>query len=515
MSMNSTMTNTPRLRVDGLTKSFSTVRVLHGVSFEIGAGEVLGIVGENGSGKSTTMNIIAGVLAPDEGAMALDGHKFAPADRRAAEKAGIAFIQQELTIFPNLSVEENLLLGRAPRVSGALPFIYRKQRRRQAMEFMQAVGLDVNTGTPASRLSPGERQLLEIARGLSIDARVMILDEPTTSLTSKETERLFALTRRLKASGIAILYVSHVLNDVLQLSDKLLVMRDGRVTFHGPRADMSPERLIVAMVGRSIDALFPPSRGTVSKREETPVLELRGVSEPGIVEGINLKVTVSEIVGIFGLMGSGRSELARIVFGLDPHRQGQIRVNGASLISGDLSARLRSGMAFLTEYRRHEGLMMDASASENMSLAALRSFSSSIYGRLQTARLKPALKAMAGQLRLKCDNIEIAPVRSLSGGNQQKVVIGRWLLCQPKLLILDEPTRGVDVGAREEIYAMLAKLVAQGKSILVISSEIEELIGLCDRIVVMHRGCIVSEFSRMEFDQKTILSAAFGRAKAV
>lgn len=234
MSANSTMTHAPRLRVEGVTKSFSTVRVLHSVSFEIGAGEVLGIVGENGSGKSTAMNIIAGVLAPDEGALALDGHKFAPADRRAAEKAGIAFIQQELAIFPNLSVEENLLLGRAPRVAGALPFICRKQRRRRAMEFLQAVGLGVNPGAPASQLSPGERQLLEIARGLSTDVRVMIFDEPTTSLSNQETERLFTLTRRLKASGIAILYVSHVLNDVLEFSDKLLVLRDGRVTFHGP-----------------------------------------------------------------------------------------------------------------------------------------------------------------------------------------------------------------------------------------------------------------------------------------
>jgi len=514
MSANSTMTNTPRLRLEGVTKSFSAVRVLHGVSFEIGAGEILGVVGENGSGKSTTMNIIAGALAPDAGGMALDGHKFAPADRRAAEKSGIAFIQQELTIFPNLSVEENLLLGRAPRISAALPFIYRKQRRRRALEFLRAVGLDVNPRTPASRLSPGERQLLEIARGLSIDVRVIIFDEPTTSLTNQETERLFALTRRLKASGVAILYVSHVLNDVLQLSDKILVMRDGGVTFHGPKADMTPERLIVAMVGRSIDALFPPARAAVSKREESPLLELRGVTEPGIVEGINLKVTPGEIVGISGLMGSGRSELARIIFGLDPHRQGQIVANGASLAPGDLRARLRSGMAFLTEDRRHEGLMMDASAAENLALAALRSFSSSIYGRLQWAALKPALKEMAAQLRLKCENLETSTARSLSGGNQQKLVIGRWLLCQPRILILDEPTRGVDIGAKEEIYALLVALLAQGKGILVISSEIEELIGLCDRILVMHRGCIVNEFNRAEFDQTKILSAAFGRVEA-
>jgi ABC-type sugar transport system ATPase subunit len=498
-----------------VSKSFSTVRVLHGVSFEIAAGEVLGIVGENGSGKSTTMNIIAGVLAPDEGTMALDEHKFTPTNRRDAEKAGIAFIQQELTIFPNLSVEENLLLGRAPRLSGVLPFISRKQRRLRAMEFLRAVGLDVNPGTPSSQLSTGERQLLEIARGLSIDARVMIFDEPTTSLTNKETERLFTQIHRLKASGIAILYVSHMLNDVLKLSDKLLVMRDGRVIFHGLNVDMTQERLIVAMVGRTIDALFPPSRGKAFKREETPLLELRAVSEPEIVEDINLKVTAGEIVGISGLMGSGRSELARIIFGLDPHRQGQITVNGTSLTSGDLNARLRSGMAFLTEDRRHEGLMMDASAAENMALAALQLFSSSVYGRLRTAALKPALKEMAGMLRLRCDNIESSPVRSLSGGNQQKIVIGRWLLCQPNLLILDEPTRGVDVGAKEEIYALLAALVAQGKGILVISSEIEELTGLCDRILVMNRGCIVSEFSRAEFNQKKILSAAFGRVEAI
>jgi len=509
------MANASRLRLEGVSKSFSTVRVLHSVSFEVAAGEVLGIVGENGSGKSTTMNIIAGVLAPDEGTLALDGREFTPTNRRAAEKAGIAFIQQELTIFPNLSVEENLLLGRAPRLSAALPFISQKQRRVRAMELLRAVGLDVNPGTPASLLSTGERQLLEIARGLSIDARVMILDEPTTSLTHKETERLFTQIHRLKASGLAILYVSHMLNDILQLSDKLLVMRDGQVIFHGPKGDMTQERLIVTMVGRTIDALFPPSRETVAKREENPLLELRGVSEPEIVEDIHLKVSAGEIVGISGLMGSGRSELARIIFGLDPHRQGQITANGISLTSGDLNARLRSGMAFLTEDRRHEGLMMDASAAENMALAALPLFSSSVYTRLRTAVLKAALQEMAGMLRLKCDDIETSPVRSLSGGNQQKIVIGRWLLCRPKLLILDEPTRGVDVGAKEEIYALLAALVAQGKGILVISSEIEELTGLCDRILVMHRGCIVSEFSRAEFNQKKILSAAFGRMEAI
>ena len=508
------MANASRLRLEGVSKSFSTVRVLHSVSFEVAAGEVLGIVGENGSGKSTTMNIIAGVLAPDEGTLALDGREFTPTNRRAAEKAGIAFIQQELTIFPNLSVEENLLLGRAPRLSAALPFISQKQRRVRAMELLRAVGLDVNPGTPASLLSTGERQLLEIARGLSIDARVMILDEPTTSLTHKETERLFTQIHRLKASGLAILYVSHMLNDILQLSDKLLVMRDGQVIFHGPKGDMTQERLIVTMVGRTIDALFPPSRETVAKREENPLLELRGVSEPEIVEDIHLKVSAGEIVGISGLMGSGRSELARIIFGLDPHRQGQIVANGASLAPGDLRARLRSGMAFLTEDRRHEGLMMDASAAENLALAALRSFSSSIYGRLQWAALKPALKEMAAQLRLKCENLETSTARSLSGGNQQKLVIGRWLLCQPRILILDEPTRGVDIGAKEEIYALLVALLAQGKGILVISSEIEELIGLCDRILVMHRGCIVNEFNRAEFDQTKILSAAFGRVEA-
>lgn len=515
MSEKPTAGGAPRLRMEKVTKSFSTVRVLYGVNFEIGAGEVLGVVGENGSGKSTTMNIIAGVLAPDEGTMVLDGEMFAPGDRRAAERAGIAFIQQELSIFPNLSVEENLLLGRSPRVSGSLPFISRSQRRRTALEFLSVIGLDVNPRISASRLSPGERQLLEIARGLSIHIRVMIFDEPTTSLTSRETERLFTLIRQLKASGIAVLYVSHTLNDILQLSEKLLVLRDGRVTYHGPAADMTPDRLITTMAGRSIEALFPPSRATVSAVKETTVLELRGVSEPGIVEDISLKVGAGEIVGIFGLMGSGRTELARIIFGLDPYHQGQITASGASLASCDLRARLRAGMAFVTENRRHEGLMMDASAAENLALASLGLFSSSIYGPLRKASLRPALMKMAEQLRIKCANIENSAVRSLSGGNQQKIVIGRWLLCRPTLLILDEPTRGVDIGAREEIYHLLAALVAQGKGILVISSEVEELIGLCDRIHVMHRGCIVSKFSQPEFDQAKILLAAFGRMEAV
>jgi ribose transport system ATP-binding protein len=507
---------TALMRLDGIAKAFFGVRVLDGISFDIHAGEVLGIVGENGSGKSTAMNIVAGVIPSDGGTMTLDGRPYAPLSRRDGEGAGIAFVQQELNIFPNLCVGENLLLGRAPRLVASLPIVSRKRLRARAVEILESVGLHIDPDVAAGRLSSGERQLLEIARGLSMDARVIIFDEPTTSLTAHEAERLFELVVRIKAQGIAIVFISHALDDVLRLSDRLIVMRDGRVAMQGPREGMTAERLVVAMVGHSIDAMFPerPLLNSIEDDAVKPVLQVERVCEAGIVRNISLSVRQGEIVGLSGLMGSGRSELARIIFGLDPHIEGIVRVNGVEVRQKDIGARLRLGMAFLTEDRRSEGLMMDASVAENVALGALPGFARRGDGWLRKKELTAAIERVSKQLRIKCDDQASAPVRSLSGGNQQKVLLGRWLLRNPSIFILDEPTRGVDVGAKEEIYRLLARMASQGMGILLISSEIEELLGLCDRIAVMHRGAIESEFERQEFDRETILLAAFGRTKA-
>jgi ribose transport system ATP-binding protein len=509
--MSVTTHNPARLTVEGLEKSFFGVKVLHDVSFEAYGGRVLGIVGENGSGKSTTMNLIAGVLPRDRGAVLLDGKLFEPRSRRESDAAGIAFIQQELNIFPNLSVAENLFLVRPPRSFPVLPLISRRQMHNRAKELLHLVDLSVSPGTLAGQLSAGERQLLEIARGLASDARVFILDEPTSSLTGREAARLFDIVRRLQQRDVAILYISHNLEDVLQLCSDVVVMRDGRVTMQAPTAGLTPNALVPAMVGRTIEALFP-IRATPAQ-SAAPILEVSGLGEPGVLEGINLQLAPGEIVGIAGLMGSGRSELARMLFGLDRHSQGVIRVNGQVLPPGDIKARMDAGVAFLTEDRRHEGLMPDASVVDNMALAALPMFAAG-GGRVKRDPLLDAVRALAQRLNLKSGDIRTAPIRTLSGGNQQKVILGRWLLRQPKLFILDEPTRGVDVGAKEEIYRLLAEMAQAGMAILMISSELEELVGLCDRLHVMRRGELTAQFERVAFDREMILRAAFGQGNA-
>jgi ribose transport system ATP-binding protein len=504
----------PRLKVEGLTKSFFGVRVLHDVSFAAQPGQVLGIVGENGSGKSTAMNVVTGVLPADSGTTYFEGKPFSPKSRRDSDVAGMAFIQQELNVFPNLSVAENLFLLRPPRYFGAMPFISRRRMQADARTLLQEVDLDVSPDVLAGTLSAGERQLIEIARALASDARLFIFDEPTSSLTAPESQRLFELIRRLKRRDVTVLYISHNLDDVLALSDQILVMRDGRIALQAPAASVRANDLVLAMVGRPIDALFPTRTLRTTEPAGTPVLEVTGVSEPGVLSDINLRVHAGEIVGIAGLMGSGRSELARVLFGLDGNRCGTVRLDGKTLAAGDVGVRLASGVAFLTEDRRHEGLMMDASVADNMALAALPQFASQRSGRVQVSRLLGAIRDIGQKLNLKSGDVRTAPARSLSGGNQQKVVLGRWLLREPRLFILDEPTRGVDVGAKHEIYRLLAQLADSGMALLVISSELEELFGLCDQLHVMRRGEIVAQFPRMRFDREAILRAAFGQDRA-
>lgn len=502
----------PRLTVQGLSKSFFGVKVLHEVSFEARAGRVLAVVGENGSGKSTTMNLLTGVLPRDSGTVLLDGQSFNPRSRRESDEAGIAFIQQELNIFPNLTVAENLFLVRPPRVGSMLPFIARKRMHEMAEKLLRSVDLEAGPNVSASALSTGQRQLVEIARGLACEAKVFVFDEPTSSLTAREAAKLFEMINRLRENGAAILYISHNLDEVLSLSDDVMVLRDGRVTLRQESKGMTANDLMHAMVGRPIDALFP--QRSPSRAEPTPVLEVEGVTEAGVLDNVSLRVGRGEIVGIAGLMGSGRSEFARAVFGLDHYDAGVVRILGKELPPGDVRARLSAGMAFLTEDRRHEGLMMDASVADNMALAALPDFAHSFGKRIDHSRLLQAISELMTRLNVKSGDVKRTPVRSLSGGNQQKVVLGRWLLRNPRVFILDEPTRGVDIGAKQEIYRLLAQLADAGMAILVISSELEELIGTCDRIHVMRQGALSAEFPRERFDRELLLRAAFGQTYA-
>ncbi len=502
----------PLLSLHNVTKSFFGVTVLHGVSFDLYASEVLCLVGENGSGKSTTMNILGGVLMRDAGEIVLAGADYKPRGPRDAEDAGIAFIQQELNIFPNLSVEENLFMGRFPQAGKRLPIISFRQLRKRARELLAAVDLEVPPQASVSALSPGERQLVEIAKVLSMDAKIIIFDEPTTSLTSRESERLFALIERLRSQAIGIIYISHVLADVMRLADRIVVLRDGHVVRGGPKAAITIGELVTAMVGRSIETLFP-DRGRRGATGPT-VLEVQGVSQPGIVRNISFCVAEGEIVGVAGLMGSGRTELARILFGLDPFEQGRISVAGQPLARPEPSACISAGMAFLTEDRRHEGLMMEGSVAANLELAALPDYARSPTGIIDDKSLRQRMAAMNEQLQIKCRNLGTTPVRTLSGGNQQKVVIGKWLLRRLKLFILDEPTRGIDVGAKQEVNHAIAQLADHGTAVLMISSELEQLMGMCDRIIVFSRGELGGIIERSAFDSEAILLAEMGKGSA-
>jgi ribose transport system ATP-binding protein len=498
--------NAELLRADALCKSFFGVQVLHEVGFSLRAGQVLGLVGENGSGKSTTMNLIGGVLPMDAGRMTLNGEEYRPRGPGDAEGRGIAFIHQELNLFRNLTVAENLFIAGFPRRVSWLPFIDSARVRARAKELLAAVDLDVAPNTPLSRLSQGERQLVEIAKALGAQARIIIFDEPTTSLTTRETDRLFDIIGRLRRQGIAIIYISHILGDVLRLCDDVVVLRDGHVVGRAPRTEMTIERMISQMVGRTIDQLFPPRDSTA--QAGAPVLEVRGLNQRGMVKDIAFSLHAGEVLGISGLMGAGRSELARILFGLDPHESGEVRIGGAALRDVSPAACMAHGMAFLTEDRRADGLMMEASIADNVALASLPAFGSGWLRLIDRTRLGTEVARVSAAVRINVRDLERTLVKNLSGGNQQKAVIGKWLLHRPRVFILDEPTRGIDVGAKYEVYKIVNQLAADGTGVLFISSEIEELTGMCDRILVMAHGEITGTFTRDTFDREAILRAA-------
>ncbi|MFT3987856.1 sugar ABC transporter ATP-binding protein [Aestuariivirga sp.] len=499
-------TERPLLAIDGLCKSFFGVEVLHKVSFSVRAGRVLGLVGENGSGKSTTMNIIGGVHQKDAGSIQFEGADYRPKGPRDAARQGIAFIHQELNLFRNLSIAENLFITEFPKLVPGLPFIDKAAANKRAAELLAAVDLDLSPSTLVNRLSQGERQLVEIAKALGAKAKVIIFDEPTTSLTTRETDRLFDIINRLRSQGIAIIYISHILNDVMRLCDDIVVLRDGHVVGSALKSEMTIERMISLMVGRNIDQLFPPRADNLVRDEA--VLEVSGISQPGIVKDITFSLQAGEVLGISGLMGAGRSELARILFGIDPFSAGQIKVAGETLESPTPSVCMDHGMAFLTEDRRVEGLMMEAPIETNIGLSSLRNYAGGLAGVIDGSRLNADVKKMSTSVQISAKDIARTLVKNLSGGNQQKAVIGKWLLREPRVFILDEPTRGIDVGAKNEVYKIINSLAAAGAGILMISSEIEELAGMCDRIMVMAHGEIRATFARGGFKREEILRAA-------
>jgi ribose transport system ATP-binding protein len=491
---------------ESISKSFFGATVLRDVGFTLEAGQVLGLVGENGAGKSTLMNILGGVLAADIGQMRLFGESYTPGNPAEASARGIAFIHQELNLFTNLSICENLFITSFPRrrIAG-IPWINRTRLREATSRLLDLVELPIDPEILVERLSPGERQLVEIAKALSVDARLIIFDEPTTSLSARESAHLFGIIERLRSEGRSLVYISHVLEDVLRLVDEILVLRDGEIVGRGSKSQFDLGQLIALMVGRQIEQLYPP-RCSVPSQEVA--LELKEVSQPGIVENVSFQLYKGEILGIAGLMGSGRSELARIAFGLETHARGTILLNGRPLSPHTPKECVRRKIAFLTENRREEGLLMEWDVARNLALVQTPFYIRSPLRLIRDAVLLGRVAATAEQVRLDAKILQGLAVKSLSGGNQQKVVLGKWLVENPAVFVLDEPTRGIDVGTRYEVYKIINQLASGGTALLVISSEIEELMGLCDRILVMCRGEIAASFMRDQFDREAILRSA-------
>lgn len=495
------------LELRGISKAFFGVYALRDVNLSVGKGRVLGLIGQNGAGKSTLMNIIGGVVAPDVGSMLLNEKPYTPRNPGDANQNGVAFIHQELNLFNNLSIAENIFIDNFPQQRfGLLSSIDRRKLHSLTRDLLAQVDLHVAPETAVEWLSPGERQLVEIARALQLDASIIIFDEPTTSLTARETERLFEIMKRLREAGKTMIYISHILADVMTLADDVAVLRDGEMIATGTKEQFDISRMISLMVGRSIEQLYPPRSSAPS---QTPALQTKNLTERGIIKDINFTLHKGEVLGLFGLMGSGRTELARILFGMDSFESGEIVIQGATVRKTSPRDSIQHRIAFVTENRREEGLLMNLPIAENIALASLPDFATTPLQWIDEARLLAKSNEMAATLQIKANAIDQQLAKSLSGGNQQKVVIAKWLMSDPSIFIMDEPTRGIDVGAKYEIYSIINDLAAKNGAVLFISSELEELMALCDRLLVMSRGEIVGEFARAAFDKEQILRSAF------
>jgi ribose transport system ATP-binding protein len=490
------------LAARGIVKTFPGVQALRGVDFDLRAGEVHALVGENGAGKSTLTRILAGVETPDSGQMLLTDRPYAPRSRADAESHGVRMVMQELNLIGNLTVAENIFIERLPSRLGFIDYRRLNEAARQAMA---KVGLgDIDPATLVKSLGVGRRQMVEIAAGLSRQCRVLALDEPTASLTDSEVELLFAQIRRLRAEGVGIIYISHRIEEVLRIADRVTVLRDGRIVGTRPAGEVGSEAIIHMMVGRDLgsECLAPAGgRGTMA-------LRVAGLTCGERVRNVSFEACRGEVLGIAGLMGSGRTETMRAIFGADAPEAGDVYLYGR-----DEPARIRrpsdavrQGIALLTEDRKEQGLFLSLPVRANVSITRLRAVSR--IGWIDLARERDVARDYAGTLGIKCSSVEQA-AGQLSGGNQQKVVIAKWLHRDCDILIFDEPTRGIDVGAKFEIYRMLADLAAKGKAILFVSSDLKELMAICNRILVLSAGKVAGTFERGAWSEEAIMAAAF------
>ena len=496
----------PFLELVDISKAYPGVVALDHVDLSVLRGEVIALIGENGAGKSTLMRVLGGVVEPSGGLIRIDGVERRSLSVADAIKAGIAFVHQELNLFDNLDVASNVYVGREPVHGGPLKLVDRKRLYAQVRPLLDRLGADFEPDAPLAELSLAQRQLVEIMKALSLDARLVIMDEPTSSLTLTETDRLMRVIAGLKDHGVSIIFITHRLNEVMQCADRAVVMRDGRLVGALSRTELAPTAMISLMIGRDLKSLYEPPAAPPGDS----VLDIvEAVTDAYPDRAVSLSVRRGEILGLAGLVGSGRTELARAVFGVDPLRGGEIRLEGEPIRIATPRTAIEHGIYLIPEDRKSSGLLLDVSIAENIALPDLK-----FYARLwlvNTAREIENARTQCERLKIRAPDVTTT-VSSLSGGNQQKVVLAKWLSMRPKVLIFDEPTRGVDVGAKQEIYGMLRRLTDAGIAILMISSDMEEVIGVSDRIAVMHEGAISGFLDRSQFSEHNVLQLAVGQS---
>ncbi|MDQ0988126.1 sugar ABC transporter ATP-binding protein [Streptomyces sp. V2I9] len=485
------------LRIEGLRKTFPGVVALDDVDFDLRRGEVHVLLGENGAGKSTLIKMLSGAYRPDHGRILAEGREVRIEGAQDAECLGIATIYQEFNLVPDLTVAENIFLGRQPRRFG---IVDHRRMRQDAEKLLRRVGVDVRPEAKVRELGIARLQMVEIAKALSLEARVLIMDEPTAVLTSEEVDKLFTIVRRLREDGVGIVFITHHLEEIAALGDRVTVLRDGRSIGQVP-ASTPEDELVRLMVGRSIEQQYPRQRPDPGDA----LLSVRGLTRDGVFHDISFDVHAGEVVGLAGLVGAGRTEVARAVFGADPYDAGTVDVRGERLTRHDIPAAMGAGLGLVPEDRKGQGLVLDASVQENLGLVTLRSATRS--GLVDLKGRRTAAARIAQQLGVRMSGLD-QHVRTLSGGNQQKVVIGKWLLADTRVLILDEPTRGIDVGAKVEIYQLINELTASGHAVLMISSDLPEVLGMSDRVLVMAQGRIAGELAADEATQDAVMALA-------